>query len=180
MTRTEKTTLTALVFFYNSTSNQSTAADDDNRLEIYVYYHIRRLMGAVFEDSPRLVFDFEDHVKNVILPQLGGNGIENRPRTIVCRHWLKGLCQKGDMCEYLHQMDLEKMPICKWGAECQARPNCLYRHIEDEERPECIFFRQGFCKHGPGCRYKHVKLGPDEVPEVRGLNVIHNNSFATS
>jgi cleavage and polyadenylation specificity factor subunit 4 len=153
---------------------------------------------------PNLAFDFDADVY-AALPQLGdanGSRIDPRHRTVVCRHWLKGLCQKGDFCEYLHQMDLDKMPICKWGAQCQARPNCMYRHIDEEERPDCIFyrlvrrrvfhaclarpgslatqlispvpcillllitrFRQGFCKHGPTCRFKHVKLGQEDIPE---------------
>jgi cleavage and polyadenylation specificity factor subunit 4 len=24
--------------------------------------------------------------------------------TVVCRHWLRGLCMKGDNCEFLHQV----------------------------------------------------------------------------
>lgn len=24
--------------------------------------------------------------------------------TVVCRHWLRGLCMKGDSCEFLHQV----------------------------------------------------------------------------
>ena len=33
-------------------------------------------------------------------------------RMIVCKHWLRGLCKKGDDCEFLHQYDMEKMPEC--------------------------------------------------------------------
>lgn len=33
-------------------------------------------------------------------------------RTIVCKHWLRHLCKKGDECEFLHEYDMTKMPIC--------------------------------------------------------------------
>ena len=31
-------------------------------------------------------------------------------KTIVCKHWLRGLCKKGDGCEFLHEYDMSKMP----------------------------------------------------------------------
>ena len=31
-------------------------------------------------------------------------------RTVVCKHWLRGLCKKGDDCEFLHEYDMSKMP----------------------------------------------------------------------
>ena len=33
-------------------------------------------------------------------------------KTIVCKHWLRGLCKKGDSCEFLHEYDMTKMPEC--------------------------------------------------------------------
>ena len=41
--------------------------------------------------------------------------LTRRPRptqTIVCKHWLRGLCKKGDQCEFLHEYDMSKMPEC--------------------------------------------------------------------
>ena len=29
--------------------------------------------------------------------------LEEKFRTVVCRHWLRGLCMKGEQCEFLHQ-----------------------------------------------------------------------------
>lgn len=37
-------------------------------------------------------------------------------RTIVCKHWLRGLCKKGDQCEFLHEFDMAKMPECYFYA----------------------------------------------------------------
>ena len=28
------------------------------------------------------------------------------------QHWLRGLCKKGDQCEFLHEYDMSKMPEC--------------------------------------------------------------------
>lgn len=33
-------------------------------------------------------------------------------KTVVCKHWLRGLCKKGDQCEFLHEYDMTKMPEC--------------------------------------------------------------------
>lgn len=30
----------------------------------------------------------------------------------MCKHWLRGLCKKGDDCEFLHEFDMSKMPEC--------------------------------------------------------------------
>ena len=38
----------------------------------------------------------------------------------VCKHWLRGLCRKGDYCEYLHQYDMEKMPECFFYTQFSA------------------------------------------------------------
>lgn len=46
-------------------------------------------------------------------------------RLIVCKHWLRGLCKKGEYCEYLHEFDMSKMPECyffsKFGKEFSTR-----------------------------------------------------------
>src|SRR5688572_9014162 len=107
-------------------------------------------------------FDFESIVPS-LLPEIAeapqntfGLGlfgkVDPKLRTVVCRHWLQGLCQKGDKCDYLHKMDKSKMPLCKNGKACKIK-NCPLKHEEEEEKAECIFFRQGFCMHGPECKF---------------------------
>jgi len=81
-------------------------------------------------------------------------------RLIVCKHWLRGLCKKGEYCEYLHEYDMSRMPECyffsKFG-EC-SNAECMYRHVDlDKKRNECPYYARGFCKHGPKCRHRHVK-----------------------
>lgn len=33
-------------------------------------------------------------------------------KSVVCKHWLRGLCTMGDQCEFLHEYDMTKMPRC--------------------------------------------------------------------
>ena len=88
-----------------------------------------------------------------------------RLRTVVCRHWLRDLCMKGSACEFLHQYDLSKMPLCRHGERCKVN-NCPFRHISEANRLECVFYSQGFCIHGPFCRYKHVRRDRIDLPAV--------------
>lgn len=101
-----------------------------------------------------------------------------RLRTVVCRHWLRDLCMKGAACEFLHQYDLAKMPLCRHGERCKIK-DCPFRHISEGERVECAFYKSGFCIHGPFCRYKHVKRSREDLPVVAdfslGLNQMQSN-----
>ncbi|KAJ7403991.1 hypothetical protein WISP_148357 [Willisornis vidua] len=57
-------------------------------------------------------------------------------KTVVCKHWLRGLCKKGDQCEFLHEYDMTKMPECyfysKFG-ECSNK-ECPFLHIDPESK----------------------------------------------
>lgn len=88
-----------------------------------------------------------------------------RLRTVVCRHWLRDLCMKGSACEFLHMYDLSKMPLCRHGERCKVH-DCPFRHISEANRLECVFYSQGFCIHGPFCRYKHVRRERIDLPAV--------------
>ncbi|KAI9907925.1 hypothetical protein PsorP6_003241 [Peronosclerospora sorghi] len=145
------------------------------------------VLGLLLRDAEehQLAFDFE-----MLLPEDGEDRIDSREHrngavvgvggatfghqtvkkdfkrgTVVCRHWLRALCMKGDNCEFLHQYDMSKMPECRWGMECQV-PECPFRHVPDEERVECAFYKQGFCSHGSSCRYRHIKLAREECPDM--------------
>lgn len=80
---------------------------------------------------------------------------------VVCKHWLRGLCKKGESCEFLHEYNLRKMPECYFWSqygEC-SNPECLYLHIDPKARVrECLNYSRGFCRVGPLCRYRHVRL----------------------
>ncbi|GFH59844.1 hypothetical protein CTEN210_16320 [Chaetoceros tenuissimus] len=98
-------------------------------------------------------------------PQVTSAKNDPRLRTVVCRHWLRDLCMKGAACEFLHQYDLTKMPLCRHGDKCKLR-DCPFRHISEADRLECVFYSQGFCIHGPFCRYKHVRRDRIDLPVV--------------
>lgn len=76
-------------------------------------------------------------------------------RTIVCKHWLRGLCKKGDQCEFLHEYDMTKMPECYFYSRFNACHNkeCPFLHIDPESKiKDCPWYDRGFCRHGPHCR----------------------------
>ncbi|KAF9569663.1 hypothetical protein CPC08DRAFT_677288 [Agrocybe pediades] len=84
---------------------------------------------------------------------------ERERLSTVCKHWLRGLCKKGDACEFLHEYNLRRMPECWWFAKygyCSAGDECLYAHPK-ERRVDCPDYNRGFCKLGPTCPRKHVR-----------------------
>jgi cleavage and polyadenylation specificity factor subunit 4 len=117
-----------------------------------------RKTGSVFSDDP-------DGTVHAAEPILTSAKHDPRLRTVVCRHWLRDLCMKGAACEFLHQYDLSKMPLCRHGERCKIK-DCPFRHISEGERMECAFYKSGFCIHGPFCRYKHIKRSRDDLPIV--------------
>lgn len=81
-------------------------------------------------------------------------------KTVVCKHWLRGLCKKGDDCEFLHEFDMTKMPECfffsKYG-QCNNK-ECPFLHIDPEQKiKDCAWYDRGFCRHGPHCKNRHVR-----------------------
>ena len=82
--------------------------------------------------------------------RLGGdsNINEAKKHTIVCTHWLRGLCKKGENCEFLHSYDPNKMPIWKYyqNGNCKNE-NWQYLHQDARiKRSECPYYEKGFCK----------------------------------
>ena len=111
-------------------------------------------------------FDFERDVEKMLpkpITEELGYKLDQKQRTIVCRHWLLGLCYKGDLCSHLHRLDKSKMPPCKHGNLCKIK-NCLLKHVAEEELEECAFYKQGFCYNGPKCGRRHVRRTPEECP----------------
>jgi len=80
---------------------------------------------------------------------------------IVCKHWLRGLCKKGDGCEFLHEYNLRKMPDCYFFAKhgwCSNGEECLYLHNDpNSTRTPCPWYARGFCPLGPRCSQRHVR-----------------------
>ena len=68
----------------------------------------------------------------------------------VCRHWLRGLCMKGNACGFLHQFEASRMPVCRFFAkynECKVRKKTQRRQRRSDAR--CRFAQE------PDCPFKH-------------------------
>jgi hypothetical protein len=128
-------------------------------------------------DHARL-FDFETAVTRNAEAQAEAKKNEAarvfRYRTIVCRHWVLDLCMKSEDCEYLHELNPARMPECRWGEKCQV-PDCIFKHTKDEDRAECSFYKIGFCRKGPTCRFRHVRRAPEECPDELDWDEIHES-----
>ncbi|KAK1830346.1 hypothetical protein QBC39DRAFT_331684 [Podospora conica] len=81
--------------------------------------------------------------------------------SLVCKHWLRGLCKKGESCEFLHEYNLRKMPECNFfvrNGYCSNGDECLYLHVDPQSRlPPCPHYERGFCPLGPTCDKRHVR-----------------------
>ncbi|CEH12541.1 related to cleavage and polyadenylation specificity factor [Ceraceosorus bombacis] len=79
----------------------------------------------------------------------------------VCKHWLRGLCKKGDQCDYLHEYDMRRMPECRFFATfgfCNSADECLYLHVDPKSKiRSCEWYERGFCPKGPDCPKKHIR-----------------------
>ncbi|KAA8912869.1 hypothetical protein FN846DRAFT_931901 [Sphaerosporella brunnea] len=80
---------------------------------------------------------------------------------LVCKHWLRSLCKKGEGCEFLHEYNSRKMPECNFfvrNGYCSNGEECLYLHVDpDSKVPRCPHYDNGFCPLGPVCSKKHVR-----------------------
>lgn len=125
--------------------------------------------------------------------------------SVVCRHWLRGMCMKGDFCDFLHQLDYSRVPACRsltahrYCAELQ-RGYCPYKHIlgggEEEDgggvmggggpygivvkgsaADECPNYFWGYCPLGGKCKRRHKKRGeaPPSVVPDWYLHVVLKN-----
>ncbi|KEZ42221.1 hypothetical protein SAPIO_CDS6070 [Scedosporium apiospermum] len=54
------------------------------------------------------------HVSDPTAAKSGGGPPPSGLNSLVCKHWLRGLCKKGEQCEFLHEYNLRKMPECGW------------------------------------------------------------------
>ena len=75
---------------------------------------------------------------------------------VVCRHWAYGAgCMKGLACEFLHEHNRDKMPICIhfMKNKCSRGRECMFRHVKEP----CHAYERGHCPRGPDCTREHVK-----------------------
>ena len=65
-----------------------------------------------------------------------GVRVDPRRHKVVCKHWLRGLCKKGDDCDFLHQLDRDRMPECWFFSnfgECSNK-DCIFLHLRPEDK----------------------------------------------
>ena len=75
---------------------------------------------------------------------------------VICKHWLRSLCKRGDDCPFVHELNARMMPVCQFfltHGEC-ANDDCVFRHLDEEERL-CPWYERGMCRHGPRCKMTH-------------------------
>eukprot|EP00045_Choanoeca_perplexa_P004074 m.35323 g.35323 ORF g.35323 m.35323 type:complete len:229 (+) comp12383_c0_seq1:161-847(+) len=79
---------------------------------------------------------------------------------MVCNFWLRGICKKGDDCEFLHLYIEQLMPECYFFQQNHVcnKEDCKFKHVTDADRvKECAWYARGFCRNGPNCPFKHTK-----------------------
>uniref|UniRef100_A0A8C5X915 Cleavage and polyadenylation specificity factor subunit 4 n=1 Tax=Malurus cyaneus samueli TaxID=2593467 RepID=A0A8C5X915_9PASS len=78
----------------------------------------------------------------------------------VCKHWLRGLCRRGDSCDFLHDHDTARVPECYFYSrfgECSNK-DCPFLHVDGTASAVgCPWYDRGFCRRGPLCKYKHTR-----------------------
>ena len=75
-----------------------------------------------------------------------GVRVDPRRHKVVCKHWLRGLCKKGDDCDFLHQLDRDRMPECWFFSnfgECNNK-DCIFLHLRPEDKVSAAL-RQCLC-----------------------------------
>ncbi|KAK3648136.1 RNA-binding component of cleavage and polyadenylation factor [Elasticomyces elasticus] len=87
------------------------------------------------------------------------SGISN----LICKHYQRGLCKKGDLCEFAHTFNLRDERECKEFSRygiCPQGDDCTYLHIPPTSRlrdSTCPHYTRGFCPLGPYCEQRHLK-----------------------
>jgi cleavage and polyadenylation specificity factor subunit 4 len=90
-------------------------------------------------------------------PQARSTPLTTCDQSLICKHWMRGLCKKGETCEFLHEYNLRKMPECNRQPTCPAGDECPYQHTDPAfKRPSCPHYERGFCPLGPICANRHI------------------------
>jgi hypothetical protein len=116
--------------------------------------------GRFDEADPRIPLDIESGLPDigpVAFDEYRGHGEGNvgtdrdrhRGIKVLCKHWLRGLCKKEGICEFLHEYDLSKMPQCYFFIRFNSctSDTCQYLHtVEENGNLDCPRYARGFCR----------------------------------
>ena len=85
----------------------------------------------------------------------------------VCTHWIREVCNKGNLCKFLHSYDASRFEPCRfWRKDTNSctNPECLFPHSGPHQHIElCKHFVAGFCHRGSNCNKRHP---PDKYNSV--------------
>lgn len=106
------------------------------------------------------------NVVQAVAQSLNYNVDESKRKQLVCIHWIKNRCTRGDDCDYLHVYIEEKVPVCRYQQQtgaCHREAECVYRHPKPEDggigiskkQEVCPYYERGFCKAGLECPFLH-------------------------
>ncbi|RXM37375.1 Cleavage and polyadenylation specificity factor subunit 4 [Acipenser ruthenus] len=102
-------------------------------------------------------------------------------KSIVCKHWLRGLCKKGDQCEFLHEYDMSRMPECFFYSkfsECSNK-ECPFLHIDPASKVKDCPCPKADLPTCPSEQHKHssqpMELAPAPVMIDMALLARHQN-----
>lgn len=82
---------------------------------------------------------------------------------LICKHYQRGLCKKGETCEFAHTFNLRDERECKEFSRygiCPQGDDCTYLHVPPTSplrRAACPHYARGFCPLGPYCALRHIK-----------------------
>uniref|UniRef100_A0A8C3QUC9 Cleavage and polyadenylation specificity factor subunit 4 n=1 Tax=Cyanoderma ruficeps TaxID=181631 RepID=A0A8C3QUC9_9PASS len=125
------------------------------------------MMQELLTGMEKIKFDSEGDVEELgthPLPFPGVDSVQGQPQhggaqPAVCKLWLRGLCKRGDGCDFLH--DGGGTPECYFYSrlgECSDK-DCPFLHAAATAAGpvRCPWYDRGFCRHGPLCKYKHTR-----------------------
>ena len=148
---------------------------------------LRRMQTrAVVVDDDDMWFSFEPYL--AVHDELYAEKLEKvhqqlphlrRKLQSMCTHWLRGICHKGVLCEYLHVYSNESIPICKFYLQGKClNDECIFRHVlppsAHTRRRVCLLYATGFCPHGPACGDEHVRRDAPYIADFPNKEALFN------
>ncbi|XP_042166694.1 uncharacterized protein LOC112245642 isoform X1 [Oncorhynchus tshawytscha] len=116
--------------------------------------------GRQFPDDGRLTLETltGKGKKNMTKEFKDQNALEIDGR-LICRHFLRGKCIKGDDCQLEHALDVNYSinEVCKFYVQgsCSKGESCIYMH---KSFPCKFFHTYEKCSQGDQCRFSHEPL----------------------